>query len=58
MVTNNCIGDNVHDEVGTIDYQGESPDEQALVAATSTWNKNYQLNGKKMYIIWRRCNIY
>ncbi|KAH7677671.1 P-type ATPase subfamily IV protein [Dioscorea alata] len=35
MATSNCSGDNVHDDVETIDYQGESPDEQALVAAAS-----------------------
>lgn len=29
--------DEVHDTVGTIDYQGESPDEQALVAAASAY---------------------
>ncbi|KAJ0979193.1 hypothetical protein J5N97_014667 [Dioscorea zingiberensis] len=35
MATRNCSGDEMHDEVETIDYQGESPDEQALVAAAS-----------------------
>ncbi|KAF3633617.1 Phospholipid-transporting ATPase 1 [Capsicum annuum] len=29
--------DEAHDTVGTIDYQGESPDEQALVAAASAY---------------------
>ncbi|XP_059296742.1 phospholipid-transporting ATPase 1-like [Lycium ferocissimum] len=29
--------DEVHDTVGTIEYQGESPDEQALVAAASAY---------------------
>ncbi|KAJ8570940.1 hypothetical protein K7X08_037912 [Anisodus acutangulus] len=31
------IQDDVHDSVGTIEYQGESPDEQALVAAASAY---------------------
>lgn len=31
------ILDEVHDTVGTIEYQGESPDEQALVAAASAY---------------------
>ncbi|XP_075104515.1 phospholipid-transporting ATPase 1 [Nicotiana tabacum] len=32
-----AILDEVHDNVGTIEYQGESPDEQALVAAASAY---------------------
>ncbi|XP_043716778.1 phospholipid-transporting ATPase 1-like isoform X2 [Telopea speciosissima] len=32
-----CTTSDLHEEVGAIDYQGESPDEQALVAAASAY---------------------
>lgn len=32
-----CADSEVHEDVGSIDYQGESPDEQALVAAASAY---------------------
>lgn len=32
-----CTDSELHEDVGSIDYQGESPDEQALVAAASAY---------------------
>lgn len=37
ILTHSSSLDEVHDTVGTIAYQGESPDEQALVAAASAY---------------------
>ncbi|KAL3338141.1 hypothetical protein AABB24_030347 [Solanum stoloniferum] len=37
ILTHSSSLDEVHDTVGTIEYQGESPDEQALVAAASAY---------------------
>lgn len=37
ILTHSSSSDEVHDTVGTIEYQGESPDEQALVAAASAY---------------------
>ncbi|XP_052175242.1 phospholipid-transporting ATPase 1-like isoform X2 [Diospyros lotus] len=35
--SSSCIGSELHEAVEAIDYQGESPDEQALVAAASAY---------------------
>lgn len=35
--SSSCIKGELHEEVKAIDYQGESPDEQALVAAASAY---------------------